>query len=246
MVAFSDEEGVRFQSTFLGSRAFAGTLTLDQLAVMDDEGTSLRQVRHCLFLSLVRRLTVPVWKALIDNGAPSDETLLGASKSQGARYYLEAHIEQGPVLEGANQPLAAVTAIAGQTFLTVTMQGAQGHAGTVPMPMRHDTLAAASEIVATLERRCQGAFRTIDIMLRVPHTRTLLCAADGIAVSADDGLVCTVGRLSVWPGASNVIAGRVNVTIDIRSRLDNIRKGEPRYLHFLSLRQLTIFSRSGR
>jgi allantoate deiminase len=162
VVAFSDEEGVRFQSTFLGSRAFAGTLTPDTLATTDADGTTLGQARA--ELSGYARASpngMPLSQALVENGAPSEEGLLRdairASMSSGMRAYVEAHIEQGPILEGVDQPLAAVTAIAGQTFLTVTMQGSQGHAGTVPMPMRHDTLAAAAEIVTSLERRCQGA-----------------------------------------------------------------------------------------
>ena len=229
VVAFSDEEGVRFQSTFLGSRAFAGTLTPDMLATTDADGTSLGQARASASCPDTRASPngMPPSQALVDNGAPSEEGLLRdaikASMSSGMRAYVEAHIEQGPILEGVSQPLAAVTAIAGQTFLTVTMQGSQGHAGTVPMPMRHDTLAAAAEIVTSLERRCQGvpaAGLARDSSLTPPAS-----TVDGVAVVEEEGLVCTVGRLSVWPGASNVIAGRVNLTVDIRSRQDAVRKG---------------------
>lgn len=169
---------------------------------------------------------MPPPQALVENGVPSEEVLLQdaikASRSSGMRAYVEAHIEQGPILEGVNQPLAAVTAIAGQTFLTVTMQGSQGHAGTVPMPMRRDTLAAAAEIVTSLERRCQGASAA---GLVRDSSLTPPASVDGVAVVEEEGLVCTVGRLSVWPGASNVIAGRVNLTVDIRSRQDAVRKG---------------------
>ena len=70
---------------------------------------------------------------------------------------MEVHIEQGPVLEDFGVPLGVVTAIAGQTFLHVSMQGLQGHAGAVPMEMRRDTLAAAADAVLAVERGCQGA-----------------------------------------------------------------------------------------
>ena len=201
MVAFSDEEGVRFQSTFLGSRAFAGTLTPEMLATTDADGTTLGQARAGSLSWWCRTRAsphgVPPSQALVENGAPSEEGLLQeairASKSSGMRSYVEAHIEQGPILEGVNQPLAAVIAIAGQTFLTVTMQGSQGHAGTVPMPMRQDTLAAAAEIVTSLERRCQGAANA-GLVLRAEEAVSRLDVDSGRRVRRGGGRPGLHGR----------------------------------------------------
>jgi allantoate deiminase len=173
-------------------------------------------------------------QVLLQSASPSADyaTLLADVRSAAAapgsvRAYVEVHIEQGPVLESSNAPLGVVTAIAGQTRLAVSITGEQGHAGTVPMTVRRDALAGAAEAIVAIERRCRGA-RGLARMLnllhgkRVPLTTHAVARADN---APDDGLVCTVGQTSVWPGASNVIAGAVNFTVDIRSRQDAVRLG---------------------
>jgi allantoate deiminase len=109
--------------------------------------------------------------------------------------YLELHIEQGPVLETKGLPLGAVTAINGSVRSVVTVTGFAGHAGTVPMGARRDALTAASEMILALER----------------------------LAAAERDLVATVGRMKVLPGAQNVIPGRVEFTIDMRSPADALR-----------------------
>jgi hydantoinase/carbamoylase family amidase len=109
--------------------------------------------------------------------------------------YLEVHIEQGPVLEELGLPVGVVSAIAGQTRATLTLRGRAGHAGTVPMSARQDALAAAAEVVLAVER----------------------LAREG------DGLVATVGALSVEPGASNVIPGEARLSLDVRHGADFVR-----------------------
>jgi hydantoinase/carbamoylase family amidase len=109
--------------------------------------------------------------------------------------YLEVHIEQGPVLLDKGLALGVVTAIAGATRVRCTVTGLAGHAGTVPMGARRDALAAASEMVLAVESHC----------------------------STHPGLVGTVGRLTVQPGAVNVIAQDVEFTIDVRSGVDATR-----------------------
>jgi allantoate deiminase len=111
--------------------------------------------------------------------------------------FLELHIEQGPVLERTGAALGVVTAIAAPTYLRVTVEGEPGHAGTTPMELRRDALAGASEIVLAAER----------------------------AACERSGAVATVGSLTVWPGASNVVAGRVELSVDLRS-LDPETKAE--------------------
>jgi acetylornithine deacetylase/succinyl-diaminopimelate desuccinylase-like protein len=94
-----------------------------------------------------------------------------------ARAYVEVHIEQGPVLESSGVPLGVVTAIAGQTRLSVSIAGEQGHAGTVPMTVRRDALAGAAEAIVAIERRCQSACAAAGVCgrygncadLRLPH-----------------------------------------------------------------------------
>jgi allantoate deiminase len=111
--------------------------------------------------------------------------------------YLEAHIEQGPVLDDRGAPLGIVTAITGGARFLVSLTGTAGHAGTVPMHLRHDPFSAAAEIALAVER---------------------LARSDGEAVA-------TVGRVTVEPGAANVIPGRVSISIDVRHPDDVRRAG---------------------
>ncbi len=116
-----------------------------------------------------------------------------ARRAEDIAAYLELHIEQGPVLELADVPVGCVVAIDGQTRLRVTMLGMAGHAGTVPMGgRRHDALAAAAACILAIEELAE----------------------------AEEGAVATVGRLEAWPGAVNVIAGRVTYSVDIRAPED--------------------------
>ncbi|KAG2443601.1 hypothetical protein HXX76_001952 [Chlamydomonas incerta] len=190
LVAFTDEEGVRFGSTFLGSRAVAGTLVkYGMLSSKDRAGTSLEQV-----LREEGGVADPVAAAVA--GLALDAAAIAE--------YVEVHIEQGPVLEARDLPLGVVAGIAGQTRLWVSINGTQGHAGTVPMRGRRDSLAAAAELVTALEALC--------------NTEE---AAGG--VPEEENLVCTVGEVKVWPGASNVIAGNTGFSVDIRSKTDPAR-----------------------
>ena len=110
--------------------------------------------------------------------------------------YVESHIEQGPVLLNESLPLGVVTAIAGATRMRVSVTGLAGHAGTVPMGQRKDALAAACEMALEVERYCE----------------------------ANAGLVGTVGKMSVLPGAINVIPQDVEFTVDVRSGDDAMRR----------------------
>lgn len=162
-------------------------------------------------------------------GAPLDSAALFAdiqrvaTPAGSARAYVEVHIEQGPVLERVGAPLGAVSAIAGQTRLLVSVTGEQGHAGTVPMDVRRDAMAGAADIIVAMERRCRGESVACvhDLVARFSSYR----APDCLENDPDDGLVCTVGHVALWPGASNVIAGEANFTVDIRSRSDPVRLG---------------------
>ncbi|PHT55280.1 Allantoate deiminase [Capsicum baccatum] len=138
VIAFSDEEGVRFQSTFLGSAAIAGILPVSTLQVHDKNGVT---VQGALRASSIET---------------TEENLLQLKyEPESVWGYVEVHIEQGPVLENVGLPLASVKGIAGQTRLKVTVKGTQGHAGTVPMNMRQDPMVAAAELIVFLESLCK-------------------------------------------------------------------------------------------
>ncbi len=116
--------------------------------------------------------------------------------------YVEVHIEQGPVLERRDAPLGVVTAIAGQTQLELVVTGEAGHAGTVPMAGRRDALAAAAELVLAVEAAGRSA----------------------------DGLVATAGRLTVEPGARNVIPGAATLVAEVRHPDDDVRRAAVEHL----------------
>ncbi|XP_042473555.1 probable allantoate deiminase isoform X1 [Zingiber officinale] len=197
IIAFSDEEGVRFQSTFLGSAAIAGQLPASVLKTSDKNGVTIQDVL----------------KANSFEG--TDGSLLQVKYDPESVWgYVEVHIEQGPVLESLGYPLGIVKGIAGQTRLKVKVTGSQGHAGTVPMLMRQDSLTAAAELIVNLESLCKYPDRVF--------TCNEQCGC--YSKESFSGLVCTVGEISTWPGASNVIPGQVNFTVDVRAMDDEARE----------------------
>ena len=179
VLAFGDEEGSRFRSTLASSSACAGIFDKASLAFPDRNGVTLAE-------------------AIEIYGKKQSDIPAAAYARDEAAAYIEVHIEQGPVLEAKNLPLGVVTAIVGQSRMRVVVLGEAGHAGTVPMPMRHDALAGSAEIVLAIER----------------------IAKDYRA----DNMVATVGRIEASPGATNVISGRVGFSIDLRSTTDALRK----------------------
>ena len=177
VVGFGDEEGVRFGTTLLGSRAVAGIFDPRALEAKDGGGKTMSA-------------------ALRDFGLDPLEIPRVVRRKGQVLAYAELHIEQGPVLESEGVPVGVVTAINGFSRLRATMRGAAGHAGTVPMNLRRDALAAAAECVLGVEKIAKG------------HPE----------------LVGTVGRIEAKPGAINVIPGEVMFTIDIRAPRDDLRK----------------------
>jgi allantoate deiminase len=135
VTGFADEEGVRFASTLLGSRAVAGTFNERVLASKDDAGISMRE-------------------ALVQFGLDPDHIGAAARIRSELLAYIELHIEQGPVLEARNLAVGVVSAIAGATRLAAKLTGMAGHAGTVPMALRRDALAGAAECISKIEELC--------------------------------------------------------------------------------------------
>ena len=177
VIAFGDEEGVRFQATLFGSQAVAGNLDPEVLNAVDDDGVHL-------------------YEAMREFGLDPDAVGEAGYDRDDVAAYVEVHIEQGPVLEAEDLPVGVVTSIAGAVRLRVEVIGRAGHAGTVPMHLRRDALAAASEAVIAVERVC----------LETP------------------GTVGTVGMLRTVSGAVNVIPGVVEFTVDVRGESDERRQ----------------------
>jgi allantoate deiminase len=177
VVGFADEEGIRYQTAYLGSRALAGTFNAADLERTDTRGLTLAE-------------------AIREFGGNA-EALASAKLDPGRLLgYAEVHIEQGPVLEQKHLAVGVVTAIAGQSRVRVRFVGRAGHAGTVPMNLRHDALCAAAEFVLAVEALAQNR----------------------------GGLVATVGEISALPGASNVIPGEVRLSLDVRHPDDTVRR----------------------
>lgn len=137
VVGFADEEGVRFASTLLGSRAVAGTFVESALNSRDRDGVTMRD-------------------AMVTFGLDPEHIGAAARARRELHAYVELHIEQGPVLEQQDLAVGVVTAIAGATRLAAKLTGMAGHAGTVPMAMRRDALAGAAECICMVEEFCKA------------------------------------------------------------------------------------------
>jgi allantoate deiminase len=175
VIAFSEEEGVRFGVPFIGSRAVAGRFDPSLLTLKDGEGISLAEA--------IRRFGLDPAK------------IPEAEVNQEGAAFVEIHIEQGPVLETEHLSVGVVTGIVGQTRLSLEFSGHANHAGTTPMHLRRDALAAAAEWIVFVEAFARGT----------------------------DGLVATVGKLALEPNASNVIPGKARVSLDVRHAHDSQR-----------------------
>jgi OHCU decarboxylase len=137
VIGFSEEEGVRFKSTFLGSTAISGRFDLAVLDKVDTDGITMREALQVAGHGVDH----------IPSIARNPVDLLG---------YIEIHIEQGPVLLQRDLPVGIVTSIAGSCRYLIELTGVASHAGTTPMTMRKDAAAAAAEIVLLVEQRCGG------------------------------------------------------------------------------------------
>jgi allantoate deiminase len=187
VIGFADEEGVRYQTTYLGSKALAGSFNAPDLKRFDLRGVTMSE-------------------AISAFGGQPDQLASARRDPHQLLGYAEVHIEQGPVLEEKNQPVGVVTAIAGQTRIRVRFTGQAGHAGTTPMSLRRDALAAAAELIVAVEKHAQS----------------------------QAGLVATVGQIEAQPGASNVIPGEVTLSVDVRHAQDQTRHNACAHLQELA------------
>lgn len=176
VIAFTDEEGTRFGYGMIGSRSLGGRLQVEELSARDKDGVSIAE-------------------AMRQSGL-EPERIVSAKRDPGSvKAYVELHIEQGKVLESKGLAVGVVSGIAGPIWVKFVLEGEAGHAGTTPMTLRRDPLAAASEIMLSIEREA---------------------AETGSSVG-------TVGKLEAFPGGVNVIPGRVEFTLDLRDVDEAIR-----------------------
>lgn len=171
VVAFCDEEGSRFNKGLFGVRGMIGKLEADELERTDKSGITRREALSAFFCDPTNM-----------EGYTFQEGRIGA--------FLELHIEQGPILESLNEPIGIVSGISGPLWLTVDMMGFAGHAGSVPMSMRHDALLGSAKVIVALN----------ELVRREPGEPT----------------VGTVGSLTVFPDSRNIIPEKVSFTIDLR------------------------------
>ena len=178
VLAFGDEEGVRYPKTLISSSTIAGIVEPAVFDLVDRDGMTMRS-------------------ALAEFGGDPSHLASEAYQRADVLGYLEVHIEQGPVLDQAGEALAVVSAIASQGRYRIHVRGEAGHAGTVPMAIRHDALAGAAEVITMIEEIGNGG--------------------------AKASLVATVGEIRVTPGAGNVIPGTAEFSLDVRASDDETR-----------------------
>src|ERR1700693_2998606 len=157
VIGFSEEEGIRFGTPFIGSRALAGKLDDELLNRTDTNGISVRTA--------------------IENFGLKPAEISKAAMNNHSLAYLEFHIEQGPVLESLGIPLGVVEGIAGQTRGEFTFLGRSNHAGTTPMNLRHDAMSAAAEWILEVERvgkREQGLVATVGRIAAAPNAANVV------------------------------------------------------------------------
>ncbi|XXM72526.1 Zn-dependent hydrolase [Lysinibacillus sphaericus] len=171
VICFSDEEGSRFNKGIFGVRGLAGMLEEGELERKDKQGMTRRE-------------------ALKEFGVEPDLSGSPVYQKGDIAAFLELHIEQGPVLENLDKPVGIVSGISGPIWLTVTLEGFAGHAGSVPMKMRQDALLGASDIITKFDRL--------------------------VKTEGTDTTVGTVGSMQVFPNSRNIIPEKVEFTVDLR------------------------------
>lgn len=176
-IAMIEEEGCRFGGGLFASKAMVGKVSRETLDKFKDKNG------------------ISIASAMKDFGFDPDKIHEAIRKAEDVKAFLELHIEQGPVLENNKKEIGIVDYIVGIEEFEVTINGRPDHAGTTPMNMRADALAAASQV-----------------LYKIPT----------LAIEAGEGTVATVGKLTVQPGAGNIVPGVVKFTVDIRSKNEQL------------------------
>lgn len=202
VVAFGDEEGVRFPTTLVGSKALSGSMTSDQLEVRDAHGVSLSE-------------------ALTDFGCTPSEIPNIARDPASTLGFLEVHIEQGPVLEQRKHALGIVTALTGIERHRITLSGKAGHGGTTPMEVRHDALVGAAEMVTAIDSVLQGTRDLVGVVGKLdvhPNAVNVIPAQVTFTVElrSPEDAIRQQGRETV-EAAVKEVARRRGLTLDMEN-----------------------------
>jgi allantoate deiminase len=215
IAGFADEEGVRFSSTFLGSRAMAGTFDERVLGACDADGLTLSE-------------------AMESFGIQSGTVKTAARASGELLAYVELHIEQGPVLETADVPVGVVTAISGANRFKIVLDGMAGHAGTVPMALRRDALAGAAECISAIESDCithGGVVGTVGQITAEPGATNVIpgraCFTLDLRAADDEERLAAVTRIR---DILSTIATRRGLALQIAPTHENPTVGCARWL----------------
>ncbi|MGI9519000.1 MAG: allantoate amidohydrolase [Pirellulaceae bacterium] len=159
VIAFSEEEGVRYKFPFIGSRGITGTFDTRDLDRQDENGISIKAALNQFGCNTNQ----------LDSASYAGSNLIG---------FMEPHIEQAVSLQDAARPVGVVSTIAGQTRATIVLEGKAGHAGTVSHEFRHDALAAAAELILRIEdlgRQTGGLFATVGDIVAAPGLTNVIC-----------------------------------------------------------------------
>jgi len=200
VVGFCDEEGTRFATTLIGSKALAGQFDPEWLALTDNNGVTMAQ-------------------AMREFGLVPDFYHLSALNSDDLIGYWETHIEQGPVLESLNEPLGIVTAIAGAKRAMITFNGHSGHAGTTPMHLRQDSLVAAAEFIVSIEKLAKscknGEVATVGQIETKPGATNVIagCSVLSLDIRAQNASDLTLLLNEIQTSATTIAQAR-DLTVD--------------------------------
>lgn len=204
VIAFSEEEGVRFGVPFLGSRAVAGRFDPALLALKDAEGMTVESALRSFGL----------------DPAAMHETMA----AQDAIGFVEIHIEQGPVLDAEALSVASVSSIVGQTRLSLTFTGQANHAGTTPMNLRRDALSAAAEWISGVEALAlatEGLVATVGKIHVEPNAGNVVPGSVQVSLEvrdADD--TSRVAAVEELLARASKIAARRGISLDQTELLD--------------------------
>lgn len=212
VVAFSDEEGCRFNKGLFGVRGILGKLEEGELERTDKDGITRRQ-------------------ALIDFGCDPDQLKESVYPEGSIAAFLEMHIEQGPVLEKNNLPVGIVTGISGPLWLTVELEGFAGHAGSVPMHMRQDALVGAAKVIVALNELASADHEaptvgTVGSLSIFPDSRNII--PEKVTFTVDLRDIDINRRHRIEEGLRTRISG-ITAEHGLSCRISEDTNSEPRY-----------------
>jgi allantoate deiminase len=209
VIGLSEEEGVRYATPYLGSRAIAGTFDTTWFGLYDDSAITMRQ-------------------AIATFGLDPDAIGLAAYDPVSVIGFIEPHIEQGPVLERAGVAVGVVTQIVGQSRLVVHFRGEAGHAGTTPMIPRKDALVPAARLVAAVQeigQRVDGLRATVGRLVVHPNASNVIPADVDVSLDirhASDSVRLAVVDELIRIGTTFAASENVQFSVTQRNHTESV------------------------